>query len=72
MMGWRKIGSLSPVRIRDIMPGIIALLNVLMYFNHQVTNSVCEGVNSKIQTIIMMAYGSNPILRQPFTSIVEA
>lgn len=31
--------------------------NVLTYFKHRVTNAVCEGVNSKIQTIIKMAYG---------------
>jgi len=33
------------------------LQNVLTYFTHRVTNAVCEGVNSKIQTIIKMAYG---------------
>jgi transposase len=33
------------------------LQNVLTYFRHRVTNAVCEGVNSKIQTIIKMAYG---------------
>ena len=33
------------------------LQNVLTYFKHRVTNAVCEGVNSKIQTIIKMAYG---------------
>lgn len=33
------------------------LQNVLTYFRHRVTNAVCEGVNSKIQTLIKMAYG---------------
>jgi transposase len=33
------------------------LQNVLTYFKHRVSNAVCEGVNSKIQTIIKMAYG---------------
>ncbi|MBI3608484.1 MAG: transposase, partial [Nitrospirae bacterium] len=33
------------------------LPNVLTYFMHPITNAVCEGLNSKIQTIKNRAYG---------------
>jgi len=33
------------------------LPNVLTYFAHPITNAVCEGLNSKIQTIKKRAYG---------------
>lgn len=33
------------------------LSNVLTFFTHRITNAVCEGLNSKIQTIKKMAYG---------------
>jgi transposase len=33
------------------------LLNVLTFFAHRITNTVLEGLNSRIQTIKNMAYG---------------
>ena len=33
------------------------LSNILTYFTHPITNAVCEGLNSKIQTIKKRAYG---------------
>jgi len=53
---WATHSRLEPV-IRAARTFHRHLQNVLTYFKHRVTNAVCEGVNSKIQTIIKMAYG---------------
>lgn len=54
--GWAVRSKLKPVvklayMVRD------HLRNILTYFTHRITNAVCEGINSKIQTIKKMAYG---------------
>ena len=53
---WATHSRLEPV-IKAARTFYRHLQNVLTYFRHRVTNAVCEGVNSKIQTIIKMAYG---------------
>ncbi len=53
---WATHSKLEPV-IKAARTFHRHIQNVLTYFKYRVTNAVCEGVNSKIQTIIKMAYG---------------
>ena len=69
----------QPIRVEPVIKAARTfpsspLQNVLTYFRHPVTNAVCEGVNSKIQTIIKMAYGfrNRDHLKTAIYSIVEA
>lgn len=54
--GWAVRSRLKPmVKVAHMVKN--HLKNILTFFTHRITNAVCEGLNSKIQTIKKMAYG---------------
>jgi transposase len=53
---WATHSKLKPIsKVAHMIKRHIS--NVLTFFTHRITNAVCEGLNSKIQTIKKMAYG---------------